>query len=352
MVVNEMNQGNFSEWLAGACREIGAHSAACIRMDNPVLRQGIEQNTAQVSNWLKLGMHGEMDYLKRMLPEKSNPWKTFPFAKSVIVVTFTNRWGDPAATHPFPAPADDALLGYLSAYARETDYHRTGQAILAKLATLLGENIHTEATVDTAAVYERLFATVGGIGEVGSNTLLRVPESGTTRFFIGCLFVDEKLPEVIHNPKMLVDCESCGTCLKNCPTGAIQSGQPIDARQCISYLTIEKKGVLSCEEGELIGNWLFGCDDCTSICPPQVEADLRIPVDLEWLFKTPASEIRRIIKGNAVAYAGVTRLRRNGVVVLKNTGTLRAWDLLQWVGKNTGSELVRRQIDSGGVQEI
>jgi len=340
-----MNRDNFSEWLAEASREIGAHSAACIRMDNRLLRLRIEENNVQVANWLKLGMHGEMGYLERMLPEKSNPWTTFPFAKSVIVLVFTNRWGDSSATHPFPVPASDALLGYLSAYARETDYHLTGQTMLSKLTELLGENIHTEATVDTAAVYERLFATVGGLGVVGSNTLLRVPDSGTSRFFIGCLFIDSELPEVIHKPKIPIACDICCACLENCPTGAIQSGQPIDARKCISYLTIEKGGTLSREEGQSIGNWLFGCDDCTMVCPPQVEADLRIPVDLEWLLKTSAAELRRIIKGNASAYAGVTQLRRNAVVALKNMGSQQAQDLLQWVRENTGSELIRRQID-------
>ena len=340
-----MNRDNFSEWLVEASRGIGAHSAACIRMDNPVLRQRIIENNIQVADWLKLGMHGEMDYLERMLPEKSNPWKTFPFAKSVIVLTFSNRWGDPFATHPFPTPANDALLGYISAYAREVDYHLTGRAMLSELSVLLGTNIHTEATVDTAAVYERLFATVGGLGEVGSNNLLRVPDSGNTRIFIGCLFVDAELPEVIHEPQMPFVCATCSACVENCPTGAIQLGQPIDARKCISYLTIEKLGILSPDEGQSVGNWLFGCDDCTMVCPPSSEADMRIPVDLEWLLKVPASEIRRTIKGNATAYAGVTQLRKNAVVVLKNMGTQRAQDLLQWVGENTGSELIRQQID-------
>jgi epoxyqueuosine reductase len=339
-----MNLDNFSEWLADASREIGAHSAACIRMDNPVLRLRIVKNNAQVANWLKLGMHGEMDYLERMLAEKANPWKTFPFAKSVIVLAFCNRWGDPSATHPFPVPANDALLGYISAYAKEADYHSTGRAMLSELTEMLGKNIHAEATVDTAAVYERLFAVVGGLGAVGDNDLLRVPDSGDTRVFIGCLFVDAELPEVIHEAQMPFACATCHACVKNCPTGAIQSGQPIDARKCISYLTIEKSGTLSHEEGESIGNWLFGCDDCTMVCPPRVETDTRIPVDLEWLLKAPASEIRRTIKGNATAYAGVTQLRKNAVVVLKNMNSLRAQDLLQWVSKNTGSELIRRQI--------
>lgn len=340
-----MDPDNFSGWLAEASRKIGAHSIACIRMDSPLLRLRIGENNTQAANWLKQGMHGEMDYLERLLPEKSNPWKTFPFAKSVLVLTFNNCWGDPSAIHPFPIPANNALLGYISAYAREADYHSTGQTMLSELTALLGKNIHAEATVDTAAVYERLFATVGGLGVVGENNLLRVSGSGNSRVFIGCLFVDVELPEVIHQAQMPFACTTCRACVKNCPTGAIQSGQPIDARKCISYLTIEKRGVLSCEEGGAIGNWLFGCDDCTMVCPPQNETNMRIPVDLEWLLKSPAAEIRRTIKGNATAYAGVTQLRKNAVVLLKNMGTSRAQNLLRWVHENTGSELIRQQID-------
>lgn len=314
-------------------------------MDNPLLRQCIEENNALVADWLKAGKHGEMDYLERLFPEKSNPGKSFPFAKSVIVLAFTNRWGDPMAPHPFPAPESDALLGHVSAYAREADYHSTGQAMLSRLAAMLGEGIKAEAAVDTKAVYERLFATVGGLGVVGGNDLLRVPDQANVRVLIGCLFVDAELPEVIHEPEMPFACDTCRACVRNCPTGAIQSGKPIDARKCISYLTIEKRGVLSREEGGMIGDWLFGCDECTIVCPPRDKADARIQVDLEWLLKTPAAEVRRAIKGNATAYAGVTQLRKNAMVVLKNTGTPQANELLGWVRENTGSDLIRRQID-------
>jgi len=341
----KMNMDNLKGWLDEAAAQVGAHSSACIRMDNPILRQRIGENNALVAGWLKAGLHGEMDYLERMFPEKSNPWKTFPFAKSVIVVAFTNRWGDPAATHPFSTPGNDALLGYVSAYAKEADYHATGQAMLAKLAAMLDKGIQVEAAVDTKAVYERLFATAGGLGVVGGNDLLRVPGQPNVRVFIGCLFVDAELPEVIHEPEMLFECETCLACVKSCPTEAIQFGKPIDACKCISYLTIEKRGVLSREEGGMIGDWLFGCDECTTVCPPRGTCDTRIPVDLEWLLKTPAAEIRRTIKGNATAYAGVSQLRKNAVVILKKKKTTQTAELLEWVCNNSGSDLIRQQID-------
>jgi epoxyqueuosine reductase len=339
-----MNKMDFKTWLQGSAQKVGAHSAACIRMDNPLLHQRIEENTALVADWLKSGLHGEMDYLERMLPAKADPWATFPFAKSVIVLAFTNHWGDPSARHPFPEPSSGALLGYISAYAREIDYHAKGQSILAELRRLLGEGVHAEAAVDTKAVYERLFATVGGLGIRGGNDLLRVPDRTNVRVFIGCLFVDVELPEVILDPRMPFSCDDCRACVKKCPTGAIRFGEPIDARKCISYLTIEKRSVLNHRESEMIEDWLFGCDWCSVVCPPRDKIDTRIPVDLEWLLKTPAAELRRLIKGNAVSYAGVTQLRKNAVVILKKNSSLAARELLDWVDKNSGSELIRDQL--------
>ena len=344
MLSKIMNMVNFSHWLQEAARSVGAHSAACIRMDNPQLRQRVEENNTLVSGWLRGGQHGEMDYLERMYPDKADPWKTFPFARSVIVLAFTNQWGDPEATHPFPEPGPDAMLGFISAYAKEIDYHARGRAMLAELHALLGEGIQAEAAVDTKAVYERLFATVGGLGIRGGNDLLRVPDRTNVRVFLGCLFVDAELPEVIYDPKMPFSCGDCLACIKKCPTGAIGFGRPIETLKCISYLTIEKKSVLNRQEADMIEDWLFGCDWCTVVCPPRDKVDTRIPVDLEWLFKTPAAELSRLIRGNAVAYAGVTQLRKNAAVILKKSDAPRAKELLYWVEKRTGSELIRDQL--------
>lgn len=343
--MTEMTPENFRDWLSRAAKELGAHSAACIRMDNPVLKERIAENNRNTEAWLQAGLHGEMDYLERLYPDKADPWKTFPFARSVIVLTFTNDWGSPDATHPFPAPKDGALTGYISAYAKKADYHTTGQTMLARLKSAVGEDMQAEATVDTKAVEERLFATVGGLGIIGANGLLRVPDRTNVRVFVGCLFVDAALPEVIHDAAMPFGCEDCQACIKKCPTQAIQVDKPMDARRCISYLTIEKRSLLDREEGAMIGDWLFGCDDCTTVCPPRDKMDTRIPVDLEWLLKSSAGELRRTIKGNAVSYAGVTQLRKNAVVILKNMNSVPAHALLDWTRKNTGSDLIREQID-------
>lgn len=341
---NDIPAESFRIRLADAARGIGAHSIACMRMDNPELRRRIEANNARVAEWLQAGLHGEMNYLERLFPAKSDPWSTFRFARSVIVLTFTNRWGDPAAAHPFPPPPPGAPVGYISAYARERDYHAVGHALLTEFKELLGEVIRGEAAVDTQPVYERLFAAAGGLGVIGGNDLLRVPDRTGVRVFIGCLFVDAELPELIHQPAMPFACDTCRACIRNCPTGAITFGRPIDARICISYLTIEKRSLLTLQEEQMIGDWIFGCDECTTVCPPRDRMDTRIPVDLDWLLKTPAAEVRRLIDGTAMAYGGVTQLRKNAVVVLKNMETPRAHELLQWTAQNTGSDLIRQQI--------
>ena len=340
-----MQTEDFHAWLEDAAREIGAHSIASIRMDNPELKRQIKENNQLVRDWLRGGYHGEMDYLDRMQADKEDPWSTFPFAKSVLVVCFTNRWGDPGATHPFPAPEAGALVGYISAYAKETDYHRVGHTMLKQLAIRLGPDVQFEASVDTKAVYDRLLATVGGLGVIGSNTLLRLPDRTNVRTFIGSLFVDQLLPEVIRSPHMPFACQDCNRCVHNCPTGAIQIGQPMDARKCISYLTIEKRTPLTRAEAELTQDWLFGCDWCSISCPPQDHLDQRIPIDLEWLLKTSAGTLRKQMADNATAYAGITQLRKNAVVLLKKMNSPRAKALLEWVRKNTGSDVIRQQLD-------
>ena len=334
---------DFSTWLARTCEDLGAHSAACLQLDNPELCRRIADQNRLVREWLTAGRHGRMDYLERMAADRADPRRRFPFARSVIVLTFTNSWGKAPAAHPFPPPAADAPVGYVSAYARESDYHRTGQRLLENVHERLGSHLQAEAAVDTKAVYETLLARMAGLGVIGHNGLLRTPEQGT-RVFLGCLFVERQLPEVIHRPQMPFSCTACRACLANCPTAAIAAGRAIDARRCISYLTIEKPGLLSVEETAAVGDWLFGCDCCTGICPP-VADDLRIPVDLEWLLTSPAGEIRRTIQGTAMAYAGVTRLRRNAVAVLRNQGDRRARELLARTRERSGSALIRAQID-------
>jgi len=337
---------NFKVWLNDTVKSFGGHSACCIRMDNPDLPDIINKNNVIVEKWLKKKSHGEMDYLERMFPEKSNPWKTFPKAKAVILVAFTNKWGDPEAKHPFPDINENSIIGYISSYAREIDYHHKGQKILHSLSCLLGKEVNAEIAVDTKPVYERLFAIFGGLGEIGANDLLRLPDRINVRVFIGAMFVDVDLPNVIHSPSMPFKCEDCLACIKNCPTNAITPNMPINAKRCISYLTIEKKSILTKSEGKLINDWLFGCDDCSNVCPPKEKIDSRIPIDLEWFLKTSSGNLRRLVKNNAVSYTSISQLRRNAIVILKNKNNSKANELIEWTRKNSNSKLVVDQINA------
>lgn len=335
----------FARGLESAVKELGGHSAACLRLDNPRLRESVTESKERMQAWLSAGGHGDMDYLVRTFPARTNPWQTYAFAESVIVVAFTNHWGQPNLPTPFPKPAHADLVGYVSAYAAQTDYHHTGRQLLGSLAQRLPEGLRVEATVDTAPVDERLLAQLAGLGQWAGNNLIRIPGGVNTRVLLGCLFVGAKLPEVIGQPCFSFPCDACRACERNCPGGALRFGQPIQAERCISYLTMEKRGLLNREEGALLGRWIFGCDACTSSCPSENTNDLRVAVDLTWLLLAPAARIRPALKDNATAYAGITRLRRNAVVVLKNTATPAARALLDKVRAVTGSELIRQQID-------
>ena len=307
----------------------------------------LNENGKAAKNWIASGYAGDMNYLERMLEEKIEPQKAFPEAKSTIIITFDNRWGLSEAAHSFPEPKQDKLLGYISAYAKEQDYHRTGHEILLRLHEKLKEALgefHAVPCVDTRPVFERALAVFGGLGIRGPNDLLRTPDENV-RVFIGSLFCDIHLPEVILNSAMPFPCKFCNNCVENCPTGALTPGKEFDSPKCISYLTIEKKGSLNHEERVMMEDWLFGCDWCTVVCPPKDKVDTRIPIDLEWLLKSPAGEIKRLIKGTAIEYAGVTKLRRNAVAILKEKKSPEALELLGWAGKNLKSPLVLEQID-------
>ena len=339
---------DFNQFLESIAKQSGAASACCLDLNSQPLQEALSDNKKAVASWLDEGYGADMDYLVRMLDDKVNLQKTFPGAQSAIVITFTNKWGSDEAVHPFPEPAEGALLGYISGYAKEQDYHRTGHEILSAMAEQLnasyGEAVNT-ACVDTKPVFERFLAQYGGLGIWAPNDLIRTPENDV-RAFIGTLFTPHKLPEIIKKPEFPFPCHFCRACEKRgCPTGAIKEGEPFDSRLCISYLSIEKKGLLNKKDRELMEDWLFGCDWCSVVCPPKEKVDRRIPIDLEWLLKSSAGSIRRLMKGSAVEYAGVQKLRRNAIAILRKSEDPRADELLNWCRQNMQSELLLQQID-------
>ena len=338
----------FGLWLRRVALECGALEVCCLDLDQPELRQALAAHAEGVEKWLDAGLGADMDYLRRHLPAKAAPWQHFPGARSAIVISFLNGWGRaPGGRNPFPSPQPGEPVGLVSAYARGPDYHHTGDIILKGIAERLRSS-RGEAQfwpcIDSRPVFERFFALRGGIGVLGPNDLVRTREHDV-RAFLGVLFTSLSLPERILEAKPRFPCLHCQDCMPACPTGALNPGQPFDSRLCISYLTIEKKGLLDAAEQSLIGNWIFGCDHCSEACPPIEPDSGAIRVGLRWLLTCSSGDLKRAIAGTALERCGPTRLRRNAVAVLANQNTPEALALLAEVAATPGgSELIREQI--------
>ncbi|SVB61250.1 uncharacterized protein METZ01_LOCUS214104 [marine metagenome] len=260
--------------------------------------------------WLEKGFHGKMHYMSKHGRKRSRPEQLLPGTLSVISVRMNylpNEDGDLSKLLDHPNRA------YVSRYALGRDYHKVLRAQLKKLAKRIEENIGPRGHrvfVDSAPVLEKPLAQKAGLGWIGKHTNLINRDAGSW-FFLGELYTNIPLPtdkpEVTH-------CGSCRACIDVCPTGAIVAPYELDARRCISYLTIELEGTIPLEFRTLIGNRIYGCDDCQLYCPwnkfaePTAEKDFAPRNNLdsaklvelfswsetEWQKKTEGSAIRRI----------------------------------------------------------
>lgn len=219
------------------------------------------------AEWLRKGLGGELGYLQRTEELRRDPRKLVPWANSVISVGMNYY-------HPLPRPAlPEAGRGWISRYAWGDDYHdlmrRRLEALLEKIQEIFPEPVTGKAFVDSGPVLERDVASVSGIGWIGKNTHLISPQSGSW-FFLGELFVSAD--DLAYDRPIRDRCGQCDLCLKACPTGAFAGPYQLDARRCISYLTIELKGAIPRHLRSLIGNHIFGCDICQEVCPYNVKA--------------------------------------------------------------------------------
>ena len=212
--------------------------------------------------WLTEGRAGTMTYLNRSVERRVDPQKVLGGARTVIVT------GQSYFTENLPpALCADPSRGVIAAYAWGEDYHRVLLAKLKQLAEVIARLFPGTAStcyVDTGPVLERDFAELAGLGFVGKNTLLIAPRMGSL-LFLGEILTTAELPPspAMHMPS----CGSCTRCLAACPTRALISPCVLDARLCVSYLTIEYKGVIPRELRSLMSNHVFGCDDCQDCCP-------------------------------------------------------------------------------------
>ena len=217
-------------------------------------------------SWLESGFHGEMSYLARpdATAKRADLSLLQPGLRSVVVVG-VNYYTGALPTHL----RDDPSRGIIASYAWGSEYHDWVRSRLHQLAAFISGSGHTavayRAYVDTGPILERELAACSGLGFVGKNTNLIHPRFGS-RFFLGEILLDIELPETEREPHR-GKCGNCTRCLEACPTGALVAPYVLDARRCISYLTIELKGVIPREFRPLIGNRIFGCDICQDVCP-------------------------------------------------------------------------------------
>jgi len=285
-------------------------------------------HTAALESWLASGHHGEMAWLARNAEKRLDPRRVLPGAATII--TLAASYAGPAAT-----ASDTAGTGVVARYARHADYHDVLGKVLMELNEFIirlgGGNTRALWYVDTGPFLERDLAERAGLGFAGKHTNLISRRLGNWFFLseiITTLAVAPDAPE--HNR-----CGTCTRCLAACPTQAITAPFQLDARRCISYLTIELKGSIPEELRPAIGNRIYGCDDCLAVCPwnrfatsgrlmqSQARADLAQPDLLELLRLDDA--------GFKVRFAGTPILRtkrrgllRNVCVALGNTGTATA----------------------------
>jgi epoxyqueuosine reductase len=276
---------------------------------------GPPEHGSALEAWIAAGHAGGMAYLERRLPERLDPRRVLPGAASVVCV----------ALNYFQGEARDPSWAPVARYAWGQDYHDVMTPRLERLAAFLAEagGARSRAYVDTGPVMERDLAARAGLGWIGKNTMLLHPELGSW-FFIGVLLTTAELD---HGAPLPDRCGSCRACLDACPTGAFVEPYVLDARRCISYLTIEHRGDIDPAWHEAIGAWQFGCDVCQEVCPWNRKA----PVASEAAFRPPApfpgpeavaemddDALRRRFAGTALLRARPAGLRRNAAIALAN----------------------------------
>jgi epoxyqueuosine reductase len=213
-----------------------------------------------LQSWLASGHAATMSYLHRHLPSRLDVRAWLTWARSVIVVALNYH-------QAAPQRPDDSPRGRVAMYAWGQDYHDLLKAKLARLVTMmregLGEKIEAKVCADTSAITERELAVMAGVGWIGKNTLVMNQEMGSY-FFLGEIVTDLELSP---DPPQSDHCGSCTRCLDACPTQAFPEPYAMDARRCISYLTIEHRGPIEPTLTAKMDDWVFGCDVCQQVCP-------------------------------------------------------------------------------------
>jgi epoxyqueuosine reductase len=271
--------------------------------------------------WLREGAAGEMEWMGRGEAKRNDPQKVLAGVRSVIVVALNYWQGEE------PKRLPEAPNGRIARYAWGDDYHEVMLRKLEKLSAFLSEHGgRQKCYVDTGPILERDYAAEAGIGWHGKSTMLIDPKLGTW-FFLGEILTTLELPaDTPQEPR----CGSCQRCITACPTGAITEPHRLDARRCISYLTIELKGSIPLELRPLIGDRIYGCDDCLDACPwnrfasvsreASFAAGPAIGMPLRDYLALDETEFRNLFRGSPIKRIKRRGFLRNVCVALGNVG--------------------------------
>ncbi|MBA1202870.1 tRNA epoxyqueuosine(34) reductase QueG [Pseudomonas capeferrum] len=305
-----------------------------------------------LQRWLEAGYQGEMDYMAAHGSKRSHPDELVPGTLRVVSLRMDYLPGDTEMAKRLAQPEK----AYVSRYALGRDYHKLIRKRVQHLAERIQETIGPfgfRAFVDSAPVLEKAIAEQAGLGWIGKNTLLLNRKAGSY-FFLAELFVDVPLP--VDEAQGSEHCGRCQACLDICPTGAFVGPYVLDARRCISYLTIELKSAIPVELRALIGNRVFGCDDCQIVCPwnrfarPTIESDFKPRhnldnADLAELFLWDEATFLSNTEGSPLRRAGYERWLRNLAVGLGNApSTIPVLEALR-ARQDHPSELVREHVE-------
>ena len=304
-----------------------------------------------LDRWLENGYQGEMNYLKRNNSKREFPDQLVEGTKRIISVTMNYLPED----YNGKKLLDNTDKAFISGYARGRDYHKLMRSRLKKLAKKIQEHSpnSNRVFVDSAPVLEKAIAQKAGLGWIGKNTLLLNKTSGSY-FFLGEIYTDLELP--IDNPNLKSHCGTCTSCMDVCPTKAFVGPNELDARKCISYLTIEYKGVIPNELRKKMGNRIFGCDDCQIFCPwnkfthytdekdflPRHKLD---DIDLCELFQWTEEDFLNMTEGSPIRRAGYESWLRNVAIALGNASFSKKIIEVLSIRKDFPSVIVREHVN-------
>ncbi|MDB2434948.1 tRNA epoxyqueuosine(34) reductase QueG [Luminiphilus sp.] len=311
----------------------------------------LHEHEAYLEKWLQAGYHGTMDWMDRHGSKRSRPSELVPGTCTVISCRMDYL---PEAADAWEI-LENSEKGFVSRYALGRDYHKLIRSRLAKLAERIRDELACgtfRAFVDSAPVLERAVAEQSGLGWIAKNTML-INESAGSYFFLGEIYTD--IPFMPSDPKEEKHCGSCSACMVACPTDAFVAPFVLDARRCISYLTIEHKGSIDEALRPKMGNRIYGCDDCQLVCPwnkfattsPEPDFAPRHGLDqadLVTLFAWTEKEFEERLQGSPIRRIGHERWLRNIAVALGNAETTQEIVNALRSKQDTSSPLVKEHI--------